>query len=86
VSGRDIRYRIHVRRSAEQVDRHQSAGARRDRVLDALGIDVEGVEIDVREHFPRPHDPDGLGRREEREGRGDDFIARLHSQSPKAYH
>ena len=66
---------IHVHRLAEQVHRDHGPGFRRDRLLDLVQIDVEGVGVDVHEHRRRADIADGLGRGDEGERRGDDFVA-----------
>ena len=45
--------RIHVGRLPGEVHRNDGARAGRDRGLDRAGIEVEGIEVDVREHRNR---------------------------------
>ena len=41
---------VHVRDLAGHVHRHDGAGARRDGGFDGLGVEVEGFQVNVREH------------------------------------
>jgi hypothetical protein len=67
--------RIHLGGQAEQVNRKERPGARRDRRAERVGPDVVRVEIDVDEHRPRADPRDGAGAREERVRGGDDLVA-----------
>jgi UDP-glucuronate decarboxylase len=67
--------RVHVARVAVAVDRDDGAGPLADRRLDSHGVDVEVVRPDVGEHRSQLRALYGVGRGDERVGRGDDFAA-----------
>jgi hypothetical protein len=77
---RDRHQLEHVGHLAVQVHGHDRAGARRDRALHRGGIDVERVRLNVHEHRCAAGIVDRAGRREERERRGNDFVARRQVQ------
>ena len=61
---------------AEQVDRHDGLGGRRDPPLDGRRIDVERGRVDVGEDGPGAQPGDGAGRGEEGEAGQDHLVAR----------
>ncbi len=67
---------VDLRGAAEEVHRQDGAGARRDRGGDRGGIQVQRDGIDVGEHRPRADAHDGLGGRDEGEGRGHHLVTR----------
>src|SRR6185437_16409862 len=52
---------LHVHRQAGKMHRHDGAGARGDRRLGLLQVDVARVEADIDEHWPRPDPHDDVG-------------------------
>ena len=82
----DGRDRVHVGRQAEQVDRADRAGPRRDRRLDPRGVDVVGVGLDVDEDGRRPGGQDRADGRVERVADGDDLVARPEAEALEDAH
>ncbi len=76
----DLAYGVGVGGEAEEVDRHDRFGARRDRRLDRVGVDAERVGTDVDEHGLGSGLSDRLGRRVEGERYGDDLVAGADAQ------
>ena len=76
--------RLHVGALAEQVDRQDGSGARRDLVLDLERIDVEGRRIDIDEDGPGAGAANGAGGGEESEGGQDDLVAGADLQGVRA--
>ena len=66
--------RVHVSGEPVQVDRDDRPGARRHTPRGVGPIEVVGDGVDVGEHRGRPLVQDGLGSRDERERRDDDFV------------
>ena len=66
---------LHGRHLAEQVDRNDCTGSGCDRGFDGVGVDVEGIRIDIDEHRLASGVGDGAGGGKERERGGDDFVA-----------
>ena len=71
--GQDLVHRSGV---AVQVDRHDGAGAGRDRLLDRGGRQRVGAQVDVGEDGGGPRDGDGVGGGGEGEGGHDHLVAR----------
>ena len=71
----DLHDGIHVGHLAEEVNGQDGLGARCDGRLDFMRVDVEGQGVDVDENGLGVEAVDDAGRGEEREGRGDDFVA-----------
>jgi hypothetical protein len=65
---------LDARHAAEQVDREHGARARRGDALDALGVEVEPVRLEVDEARDGTGPRDRPGGREIRERRGDDLV------------
>jgi hypothetical protein len=59
--------RRHRRRTAERMHRNNRPGARRNRRLDAFGIDVERARLDIHEHRGGPLIAHRIRHRHERE-------------------
>ncbi len=68
--------RAHVAHQAVEMHGHDGPGLGRDGGLDARGIEVAGVGLDVDEHRRRARLEDGGGGGDEAHRRGDDLIAR----------
>ena len=68
--------RVHVRRQAEQVDRADRLGPRRDGGLDPVGVDQVRVGLDVDEDRRRAGEQDRADGRVEGVADGDDLVAR----------
>ena len=64
----------HVRGVAVEVDGQDELRARRDRALEPLGIQGEGVGVDVDEDRRRPHQQDRLAGGDEGVGDGHDLV------------
>ena len=71
--------RIHVARATGEVHRHDRPGARRDRRLYEVGVDVQGAWIDVGEARRRARVEDRVHRRGPGERARDDLVARPHA-------
>ena len=80
--GRDDR--VHVGDQPIEMHRHDGLGSRRDGGANRAGIDVEGHRVDVDEPRRRADARDAAGGGEEREGRGDDFVAGADRRAPSA--
>jgi hypothetical protein len=77
VALRDVGDGRHVGRQAEQVDRADGSGARRDGRLDQPGIHVVGVGLDVDEDGRRARRQHGAARRVEGVTDRDDLVSGL---------
>ena len=71
---------FHVGALAVQADRDDGAGARRDGRFQQAGVQVAGVGVDVDEDRCGAQQADGLGRGDEGERGGDDFVTRADAQ------
>src|SRR6185312_8042529 len=67
---------VHVDREPRKMHRHDRAGARRDRRLDLIEVDIAAIEIDIDEHRMRAHAHDDIRGGDEAHRRRDDLIAR----------
>jgi hypothetical protein len=67
--------RIEVERMAVKMHRHDGLGARRDGAFDQLRVEIEGGVVNVHKDRLRADVGNRPARGDEREGRGDDFIA-----------
>ncbi len=74
---------VHVRRQAEQVDRADRPGPRRDGRLDPVGIDQVRVGLDVDEDRGRAGVQDRADRRVEGVADGDDLVAGFRARGPR---
>ena len=72
---------VHVGHEAEQVDRADRPGSRRDRRLDPLRVDQVRVGLDVDEDRRGARVQDRVGRGRERVRDGDDLVARLEADA-----
>ncbi len=76
---------VHVAGAACEVNRQNGPRARGDGGLDGIGIDVLGHRIHIGQHRGEPGVQDGIDRRAESQGRGDDLAARLQPCRHHAY-
>ena len=72
----DCQNRIEVERMAVKMHRHDGLGSRRDGAFDQLRIEVHRGVVNVHINRLRADVGNRPARRDERERRGDDFVAR----------
>lgn len=74
---RDFVECLHVGELAEEVDRHDGSGPRRDGGSDFFGVEVIGDRVDVRKDGDGSKLGHDFGSRDKGKGGDDDFVARL---------
>lgn len=66
---------VHLGRVAVQMNGHEGLGVRGKSRTNGGGVDVEGVWVNIREHWGCAHTADAFGGGKKAEGRGDYFVA-----------
>lgn len=82
---RDFADRIHVGRTAVEVNRQDGPGARRDGPLDEFRIEISCGRVDINEDRHGSAVRDRFGRSEESVGACDDLVVRLDSECQQAH-
>ena len=72
--------RIEVERMAVEMHRHDGLGARRDGAFDQLGVEIEDGVVNIHKDRFRADVGNRPARGDEREGRGDDLVARADAE------
>ena len=67
-----------------EVDRHDRAGALRNRTPHKCRIDIQCIRLDIDEHRPRPEVLDNVHCGAKRHWSGDHFMARADCLTPQA--